>query len=156
LAADIELGGVEKMDVFKLIADCIQLVANLFTIAASGIAIVVFYFKRKELSTALGLLLSWSYHTTLSDINGKLDRLNEYNAMEQSDVQEIKNIFHEIAGQIRGNARLLNASPHMPDRLEALASSKKLTEQGKRSIVAEIREVIRNLQLNNVSSRNEV
>ena len=127
----------------------------MFTIGASAVALIVFFSKRRELSAALSILLNWSYQTTLSDITGKLDRLNEYNANEQSDIAEIKNILHEIAGQIRGNAKLLTAAPLIADRLEALASGRKLTEPNKRSMVAEVREVIRNLQINAVEIQPE-
>jgi hypothetical protein len=125
------------MESLKPWLDGVALLANVFTIVASAIAIGVFFAKRKELSTALELLINWSYQTTLSDIVGKLDRLNEY-------------ILHEIAGQFRGNVRLLNSAPRIPDRLESLAGGKKLTEPNKRSMVAEVREVIRNLKINSI------
>lgn len=128
----------------------VSLAANAFTIVASGIAIYLFTSKRKELSSALTLLLNWTFQTTLSDLKGKLERLNEYNANEPSDLGEIKNILHEIAGQIRGNARLHNASPELAGRLETLAANRRLTEPFKRSMVAEIREVIRNIQVNSM------
>lgn len=131
----------------------VALVSNLFTIVASALAIIVFFAKRKELSTALTLLLNWSYQTTLSDVVGKLDRLNEYNANEPDDVGEIRNILHEIAGQFRGNARLAGAAPNLPDRIEILA--RKITEPYKRSMVAEIREVIRNLQVSSIEQSGE-
>jgi hypothetical protein len=136
------------MDSLKPWIDGVALMANAFTIVASGIAIAVFFAKRKELTTALTLLINWSYQTTLSDIVGKLDRLNEYNANDSNDQAEIRNILHEIAGQFRGNPRLLHSASEMPNRLEALASGRKLTEPNKRSMVAEVREVMRNLQVN--------
>ena len=135
----------------KIVIEVVSALADILTIFASGIAISIFFLKRAELSIALSLLLNWSYQTTLSDINGKLDRLNEYNANEALDHPEIKNIFHEIAGQIRGNPRLLTAAPALPDRIESLSSGKKLSEPNKRSMVAEIREVIRNLQVKNLN-----
>jgi hypothetical protein len=142
------------MDPLKPWLDGVAFLANAFTIVASAIAIGVFIAKRKQLATALTLLLNWSYQTTLSDIVGELDRLNEYNASEVDDLAEIKNILHEIAGQFRGNPRLLGSAPTMPDRLESLASGKKLTEPNKRSMVAEVREVMRNLQLDSIDPTN--
>lgn len=138
------------MESLKPWLDGVALLANIFTIVASAIAIGVFIAKRKELSTALELLLNWSYQTTLSDIVGKLDRLNEYNASEADDLAEIRNILHEIAGQFRGNVRLLNSAPRIPERLEYLAAGRRLTEPNKRSMVAEVREVIRNLKVNSI------
>lgn len=143
------------MNSLRPLFDILAAIANVFTIGASAVALIVFFSKRRELSAALSILLNWSYQTTLSDITGKLDRLNEYNANEQSDIAEIKNILHEIAGQIRGNAKLLTAAPLIADRLEALASGRKLTEPNKRSMVAEVREVIRNLQINAVEIQPE-
>lgn len=125
----------------------VAVLADLFAIGAAAIAIWIFVTKKKAISTAFSLLLAWAYQTTLSDIVAKLDRLNEYNASEPSDLAEIRNILHEIAGQFRGNKKLLEAAPTMPERLEKLAASKRLSEPNKRSMVAEVREVMRNLTL---------
>lgn len=134
--------------IFKIMLDLVSLAANALTIVASGVAIYLFFTKRKEISSAFRLLLNWTFQTTLSDLKGKLDRLNEYNANESSEISEIKNILHEIAGQVRGNSRLQRAAPNLADRLESLAASnRRLTEPNKRSMVAEIREVIRNIQV---------
>lgn len=135
------------MDSLKPWVDGISAIANILTIIASTIAIFVFFKNRKDIATAIATLVNWSYQTTLADIIGKLDRISEYNANEPSEIGEIRNILHEIAGQFRGNPKLLNAAPKMPDRLESLAAGKKLTEPNKRSIVAEVREVIRNIKL---------
>jgi len=140
------------MEIFKFVVDFISLVANFFTIMASGIAIFLFVAKKKELSLAFGLLLNWSFQTTLNDLRGKLDRLNEYNANEPSHVPEIQNILHEISGQIRGNPRLQLAAPKIAGRLETLAASKKLPEPMKRSITSEVREIIKNIQVNSLDS----
>lgn len=123
-------------------------VADVFTVIASGIAIYVFIAKRKEISLALGLLLNYSFQTTLGELKEKLERLNEYNANEPTDLPEIKNIFHEIAGQIRGNQRLLKGAPTLPKRIEKLARNPKLAETMKRSMVSELREFLRNIQVN--------
>jgi hypothetical protein len=131
----------------ELTLGVITTIADALTIVASGIAIWVFFTKKKEISAAFTLLLTWSYQTTLSEIIAKLDRLNEYNASDADEMVEIRNILHEIAGQFRGNQRLCKAAPTIPERLEALATGKRLTEPNKRSMVAEIREVIRNLKV---------
>lgn len=140
------------MEWFKSVSEWASLAADLFTIVASGIAIYLFFTKRKEISNAFSLLLSWSFQTTLSDLRSKLERLNEYNATEQSELPEIRNILHEIAGQIRGNPRLVAAAPQLASRVESLAGSKRLTEPQKRSIVSEIREVLRNIEVNSVAT----
>ena len=85
------------------------------------------------------------------ELKEKLERLNEYSANEPDDLPEIRNIFHEIAGQIRGNKRLSEAKPELAAKIEAIAHSKKLSEPRKRSIVSEVREELRTIQVNSVS-----
>lgn len=143
------------MDIFKLIADSISLAANLLTIIASAIAIYVFFFKAKEIKSAFKMLLNWSFQLTLTDLRSKIDRLNEYNANEQTEIDEIRNILHEIAGQVRGNRKLAEAAPDLAERVERLAGSKRLTEPIKRSIVSEIRETLRNIEVNSIASQSE-
>lgn len=138
------------METFKFLVDVASLVGNVFATIASGIAIYLFVMKRAEISTAFRLLLNWSFQTTLTDLRGKLDRLNEYNANEASELGEIRNILHEIAGQVRGNAQLQHSAPNLASRVESLASSRKLTEPLKRSMVAEVREVLKTIQVNSL------
>lgn len=138
------------METFKFWVDVASLVGNVFATVASAIAIYLFITKRAEISTAFRLLLNWSFQTTLTDLRGKLERLNEYSANEPSEIAEIRNIFHEIAGQIRGNAQLQQAAPTLADRVESLAASKRLTEPYKRAMVAEVREVLKNIQVNSL------
>lgn len=140
------------MDFFKLIVDIASLVANAFTVVAAGIAIYVFIYKGPELRTAFSLLLNWSFQLTLTDLKSKLERLNEYSANEPTEIDEIRNILHEIAGQIRGNKRLANAAPQMATQLETLANSKKLTEPRKRAMISELREILRNIEVNSLAA----
>jgi hypothetical protein len=127
-------------------------VADLFTVIASAIAIYVYFANRAKISVAIQLLLNYSFQTTISELKEKLERLNEYNANEADDHLEIKSILHEILGQIRGNSRLLAALPGLPDKIELVAQSKKLTEPMKRSIVSELREQFRNLHVNSIEA----
>lgn len=127
-------------------------VANIFTIFASGIAIWLFITNREKISAAIQLLLNFSFQTTLAELKEKLERLNEYNANEPDDLPEILNILHEIAGQIRGNPRLFTAVPQLIDKIDALTKNGKLRETKKRAIVSEIREQLRNIQVNNIGS----
>lgn len=143
------------MDKFKLIADYVSLAANMLTVIASSIAIYVFFAKGKEIKSAFKLLLNWSFQLTLADLRSKIDRLNEYNANEQTEIDEIRNILHEIAGQVRGNRKLADAAPDLAERLERLAVSKRLTEPTKRSIVSEVRETLRNIEVNSIASQSE-
>ena len=95
----------------------IEAVANVFTIFASILAAYVFFANRKKLSVAIQMLINYSFQTTLTELKEKLERLNEYNANEPADHQEIRNILHEIAGQIKGNDRLSKASPLIAEKV---------------------------------------
>jgi DNA-binding GntR family transcriptional regulator len=94
---------------FKTVADVASFVANCFTIVTATIAIYLFKVKGPALSAALNLLLNFSFQTTLGELKEKLERLNEYKAHDVTDNLEIVNIFHELLGQITGNARVVTA-----------------------------------------------
>jgi hypothetical protein len=61
--------------------------SNVFTILASGIAIYIFFSKRKSISSIFDLLVNYTFQLTLSELKEKIERLNEYNAKdpEQSE-----------------------------------------------------------------------
>lgn len=138
------------MDELKPFLDGLAGVANFFTIVASSLAIYIYYANRGKISAALQMLLNYSFQTTLTELKEKLERLNEYNANEPDELPEIRNILHEIAGQIRGNDRLLALAPKLASKVENLAGNKKLSEPSKRSIVSEVREQLRNIQVNSI------
>lgn len=140
------------MELFKPYSDFLADIANIFTILASGLAIYVFIVNRKKISAALDLLLNYSFQTTLTELKEKIERLNEYNANEPDDVPEIRNILHEISGQIRGNGRLSSTVPQLAKKIEGLATGKRLSEPAKRSIISEVREQLKNIQVNNIES----
>lgn len=131
-----------------LITNILSILANLATIAASGIAIYLFFTKGKTISTAISLLMNYSYQLTLSELKEKLERLNDYNANDSEECNKIVNILHEIIGQIKGNDKLHERFSDITEKIETLASDKrKLTEPRKRSLVSELRERLRNINV---------
>lgn len=141
----------DNIELLKPYFDALAALANFSTIATSGLALYLFVANRKNLSLVLATLLSYSFQTTLSELKEKLERLNEYNANEPSERSEIRNILQEIAGQIRGNDRLLASAPNLATEVETLALAKKLTEPAKRAMVSKLREQVRNIQINSVN-----
>ncbi len=128
--------------------DILSVAANLATIAASCLAFYLFLTKGKTLSNALSLLMNYSYQLTLSELKEKLERLNDYNAKDSEECDKIINILHEILGQIKGNESLKERFSDILEKIEKLASDKrKLTEPRKRSLVSELRERLRNLNI---------
>ncbi len=128
------------------------MLSDVATVAASSLAIWIYVANRKKISTAIQLLLNYSFQTTLTELKEKLERLNEYKANEPDEVLEIQNILHEIAGQIRGNPKLMNMNSvtSLPADLEGLAKSKQLTEPRKRAAVSRMREILRNVEVNSL------
>ncbi|MEG0678093.1 MAG: hypothetical protein RR473_15780 [Comamonas sp.] len=135
---------------WEIITSITSFFANLTSIFAASIAIYLFICKRNELKSAFALLMNWSFQLTLNDLRSKLERLNEYNASEPTEVESIQNILHEVAGQIRGNRKLMSAYPNIADKFEKLSNSKRLTEPAKRAIISELRENLRNIEINEI------
>lgn len=144
-----------SIEQLKPYLDVLAGIANAFTIVASVLAVYLFATNRGKISATFQLLLNYSFQTTLAELKEKLERLNEYNANEPSEQSEIRNILHEIAGQIKGNPRLLAAAPLLAAKVETLAQNKKLSEPSKRSIVSEVREQLKNIQVNSIESIGE-
>ena len=66
------------MNTLKQIDFWIDLVANVFTVFASGIAVYIFLINKEKLSTAINLLLNYSKQLTLSELKFKIERLNDF------------------------------------------------------------------------------
>ena len=128
----------------------VNFLANLFTIAASGLAIWLFIVNRKQLATAVNVLVNYSFRQSLTDLTYKIDRLNDYKMHDSDGKDEVLNWLHEIEGQIRGNPVLQKL---LPEQLTKIASFIRkpdlLTEPRKRSLVSELREAVRGIDLAN-------
>jgi hypothetical protein len=137
----------------EIIEKIIDLTAKGTTIIASSIAIGIFIFKRKAISSALRLLLNYTRQLTLSDLKAKLERLNDFNASDSKQVEEVINIFNEIEGQIIGNKVLKNELKEVLDGIHLITSrQKEITEATKRSLVSQLRENIRGLDAHNFNT----
>lgn len=135
-------------DYLKIIAAIVNFFADALTIVTATLVVWAFFKKGPALSAAIKLLINYSYQTTLHELRDKLERLNEYNASNEDDRQKIINILHELQGQIAGNVRVKKSMPQDAlDSLEKLMNPKSLTEPRKRSLVSQIREVLKNLNV---------
>ncbi|WP_057443161.1 hypothetical protein [Pseudomonas syringae group genomosp. 3] len=135
--------------------DLVSFVADVTSSIASGIAIGIFVFKRKEIASAFSLLFGYSHQLTLSEIKEKLELLNNFNAAESGNAQTISNIFHDLLGQIRGNDKLLILMDVQIKKLELVfdppvGKAKPLTEEKKRALISELREKVRSLNVQNI------
>lgn len=135
----------------SIITDGIEVTAYVFTIIASGIAIYLFLFKSERISKALRALTNYSYQLSLSELKAKLDRLNDLNVNEPTDIDEVINILSEIVGQIRGNRKLKKYFSELLEKISSYVENpKKLIEPKKRSIVSELRENLRHIDIESI------
>lgn len=131
----------------------VNFLANLFTIFASGIALYVFFFNREKISTAINFILNYSNQLTLTDLKFKIERLNDYNTNELAQKAEVVNILHEIEGQILGNRNLKEKLKEQLDKIINFTSNPRLlTEPKKRSLVSELKESLRNIDVANYNN----
>lgn len=131
----------------------VSLASDLVTIFASGLAIYIFLSKKEELSSVLNLLINYTHQLSLSEVREKIERLNEYNAKDPQQCDQVINIFNEIIGQIRGNDRLRKHFSKLLVSMESLASDKrKLTEPKKRALVSELRERLRHINVTSIDN----
>lgn len=140
---------MEKIDFWT------NFIGNIFTIIASGIAIYIFIFNREKINSALNFILNYSTQLTLTDLKFKVERLNDFNAGDNVQKAEVVNILHEIEGQILGNSLLKEKLDIQLQKIESFTQNpKSISEPRKRSLVSELRESIRNMDVNNFTNSN--
>lgn len=124
--------------------------ANVFTILAAGIAIYVFIAKREVLSSALRVLLNFSFQITLVELKSKLERLNDLSADDPNEINDVINILNEIVGQIRGSKILSKQLKEVISKVTEIAENRRrLSEPKKRALISELRERLRNIDVEN-------
>lgn len=137
----------------EFIKDCsfwINLLVTILTGIAATIAIVVYFRNRDKISTAFNLLTNFSAQLTLTDLKLKIERLNEFTVNDESQKIEIINILSEIEGQIIGNEKIRKVLFIQHQKVcSFIEKPKSLTEPKKRSLISELRESIRNIDVAN-------
>ena len=132
------------------VGDATSFVANVLTIIVSGIAIYLFFAKREVISSALKTLLNYSRHVTLSELNAKLEKLNDLNADALSQKRDVVNVLNEVVGQINGNKKLkLQCRDVLSKAVRYAEHPKWLIESKKRSLVSELRETLKDIDVEN-------
>ena len=127
-------------------------ITNVLTICASVIAIYIFVVKRKVISSVFRVLINYSLHMTFAEFVSKLERLNYMNANESENKEEVINIFNEILGQIKGNKKLKNHFKNIIPKVKSIAEGRRnITEQNKRAIVSQLREMLKHLDIDTYS-----
>ncbi len=135
---------------FDIIYQLATFIEAIFSIVAAGIAIYLYIFKRKYIASILDVLFNYSVQISLSELRTKLDRLNEMNANDKEQHDDVINIFNEIEGQMRGNKVLKEKCNTIFKQISKYTENPNdLTEPKKRSIVSELRETLRTIDFQN-------
>ena len=143
--------GKSNMD-FETIYKIVSFISSIFSAIAAGIAVYLFIFKRKSILSVFHLLLNYSFQISLTELRTKLERLNDLSANDEEQKEEVINIFNEIAGQIMGNSVLSKECGVILEKVSKYAENPQgLTEPKKRSIVSELRENLRNVDIQSYS-----
>lgn len=133
-----------------IILKYINVIASIVQGIAAGIAIYLFIYKRDKIRSVFNLLVNYSFQTTLSELKTKLEKLNEYNVGDSDQKNYVTCILNEIEGQIRGNAVLVDKCNKILRKISICTKEPEtLTEPKKRSLVSELRETLRNIDLQN-------
>lgn len=132
-----------------IIYKIINILADIFTILASGMAIYLFVVNRDKISSMFNILLNYSTQATLTDLYSKIERLNSHNVNDENQKTEVINILNEILGQINGNKKLGESLKNIYKKIKIIIKNKNITEPEKRSIVSELRESLRGINLTN-------
>ncbi|WP_373493187.1 hypothetical protein [Aquiflexum sp.] len=130
--------------------------SNVMTIIASGLVIFLFFKNKSKIKSAFNFLLSYSFHLTLSELKNKIERLNDYNVNSDEGKRAIIEILHEIQGQIQGNEKLRMLMDKQFIKIKEFNDFPfNLSEPKKRSLVSELRESLRNLELDRFKDFNQ-
>ena len=141
------------MDLIKNIDFWVTFVSRFFSIFAAGIAIFLFFFKRTKISTVIQFILNYSKQITLNELKFKFERLNDFTTKEEESKNEIINILGEIEGQILGNEILKKELEDLLNKIHSYISNPRtLSEPNKRSLVSEMKESIRNIDVSNYNN----
>lgn len=128
--------------------DIISFSANALTIVVSLLAIIIFLTKRKSLSSAIKLLLNYSFHITLSELTSKLDRVVDLKSDDPEQKRKMICLLNEIIGQIRGNKKLHAGCEDVIRRLAKYAKSpNRINDPDTRSFIAELRETLKHINV---------
>lgn len=128
----------------------VNIFANVLTIVTAIIAICVFIKNKENIKTAFNFILSYSNQLMLAELKSKIEKLNDFKTTVPEQKEEIINLLHEIEGHILGNLLLKEQLAEQLRKIRAIIKNpSRLEEPKKRSLVSELKESVRNLDVSN-------
>lgn len=136
------------MELGSLIYQTFSFLDVIFSTIAAIIVIYLFFSKRKAIASIYHFLVNYSIQISLKELETKFDKLNEYNADDSIHRNSVINILNEIIGQMRGNPILALKCKLILKKLSEYEENPDiLTEPKKRSLISELRETLRNINI---------
>jgi len=136
----------------KKVTEFVNFLGDLFAIAASGIAIYLFFFKRNEIKSAFDALTAFAQQASMFELTQKLELINSLSARDDEGKDEIIAIFHDICGHLEGNPKLKHSCAAIVVKIRRVTNSKSFGEPHKRSLVSELRESLRHISAGTFAS----
>lgn len=128
----------------------IEVIADVGTIGAACVAILVFLRNGPELKSLIKTLNNFAHRDSMSELRIKIELVSSLHASDQSNSTEIASLFLEICGQIDGSPFLRDDLSEISSRMKNAASSRRsISEPQKRAILSELREIVRHLDYAN-------
>ncbi|MDQ5985569.1 MAG: hypothetical protein CSYNP_01281 [Syntrophus sp. SKADARSKE-3] len=128
----------------------ITVITSVVQAIAAGIAIYLFISQKDKIRSVFKLLVNYSFQTTLSELKAKLEKLNDYNVVDSDSKHVVLCVLNEIEGQISGNTILVEKCGMILKKLSRFTKNPNLlTEPMKRSLVSQLRETLRNIDIEN-------
>jgi hypothetical protein len=139
-------------DWIKHIDFWINLLGNISALAASSIAVIIFFKNRKKIGNALNAIINYSTQLTLTELRFKITKASELNANDINQKEEVLNIFHDVYGQINGNNKLQSPLADFLKKIDEYILDPKLLNEGtKRQVLSELNEKLRNIDISTIN-----
>jgi len=141
---------MSDVSIYDQIYQMVTFINAILSIIFTSIGLYLLITKRKSIQVFFKLLTNYALQTTISELHGKLDKLNEYSAND-NDIKvkrEIECILHDINGQIEGNKILKSNFANEQKKLHKyIENPDNLSEPLKRGLVSVLREKLKTLNL---------
>jgi len=129
----------------------VTLISRLATIGAVCFAMWKYIKNKEKISSVIDILLNYSKRITLNELKYKIELLYDLCATKPDQKREIINILSEIEGQIIGNNNIEKELSQQVEKIKKfIEDEESLTEPRKRSLVSELKESVRNIDVSNL------
>lgn len=126
--------------------------SNIVTIVSGSLALYIYFFKKDIITNFFSTMMTFALQTTLKELFDNLDNLKKTNAESTEGKRTALHILCDIEGQLSGNQVLSASMSSTIAKLKPFTNRKKELDEGRKlSLVSEIKENLRTLQVTEIS-----